>query len=196
MALQIFRDKIAQHTILTPLEFSKTDLSDLTQRHRTPSVHRNTLIYYLHYLCMIGRIQPLRSFLQGCVETCGDIDWLINDHGQYDFWFSTPLHTVTDWNNDPQLAQLLIEYGADPNITNYYDSRPGRDEMGSLMIIPFTLEFDLLRIPTDQHSYYCRHEDEFQDIIQYLDSIQNQNPDQNSDPVLPAPSLTILDDQV
>ena len=132
------------------------------------------VVDYLHYLCVLGRFIPIRDYLETIKEKYGDIKWLLNDNSIYKHWYQTPLATLASWNNNPVLASYLVNQGADPNISNYYDNRPGGEMMDTIYVPQFNLG-----IPLDDIAYgsrSCRSPACFNEINNYLSQVKTKLP--------------------
>lgn len=128
-------------------------------------------IHYLHYLAQLGRVETIRAYLQELSER-GEVSNIINDHRQYDFWYGTPLHTAADWNADPEVARVFVEFGADPTIKNYYDDTPGGTN-GSNMVPPFDLGLTVEYLDENGNTvFYTRNKEDFTEIDRYLENLQ------------------------
>lgn len=143
---------------------------------------RMATLFYLHYLAELGRTEALRNFLQRLSNEGEDVPKLINDTTLHDTWHGTPLHTAASWNGDPAIAKVLVEFGADPTIQNYYQEMPGHRD--SCYMIPiFNYEFSLLN-EYDSSSedgeegaprHYIEHPDDFLEMDRYLMSLRSDS---------------------
>ena len=122
--------------------------------------HYHKDLYYLHYLCMVGNAQKLEKFCITLINKYGCIKKILNDNSQYGFWYGTPLHTLMDWNNNIHLTNILIKYGSDINIQDYYERYP--DDISGLFIIPFTFKGFVQKIAS------FRDPSDFKQVSDYL----------------------------
>lgn len=163
-------------------DFCRTDGQDLTKLdddYNSDQIYlRESHINYLHYLCMLGRINTIQRYLETVNQVYGDeIDWLLNDTSLYHCWYETPLATATNWNNNPDLAGYLISQGADPNIRDYYGFIPGKETMDSWFISPYLLgcELDNFTNGCDPDNSLDRTHSDFAQVNDYLANITNDD---------------------
>lgn len=183
--LSHIRTLLYSHKLLFMDEFLASPLTHNMWIERDPNSHQ-AKVYYLHYLAMLGRIGPLRTYLNSLASDPDMLDSIINDHQERDFWQGTPLHTALDWNNSRGVADLFFEFGADPTITNYYKETPCQS-LDSYMIPPFEFEFSLMDHSDDGSEdgeeqdnplYYKRSEEDFGEISRYIqDTIELLQPE-------------------
>ena len=175
--LNEIREQLDATPLLSLSEFLATDHQDLTQTSSTGALlersltERDTLVDYFHYLCMLGRFAPIRDYLEQMKQQYPEegLDWILNNRSIYHHWFHTPLHTLSCWNNTPKLSRYLVQQGADPQLLDYYDHRPGSDMMGSLYVCPFRLGIPLDEVPYERLPY--RRPACFQENNTYLASL-------------------------
>ncbi len=129
---------------------------------------KNLDITYLHYLCATNQKIKLRVFLRYLQGEYPNFHDIINDHNIYDFWYGTPLHTAVSWNNDVDLVKLLINYGADPYIKDYYGHNPFQG-IESLYVNPFS-DF-LSGHVVESEIYGSRKEEDFKEVITYYQGL-------------------------
>lgn len=131
---------------------------------------------YLHYMCYMGRFAPLRYYLETLKAEHDPTTFhaILNHTGFYEHYDGTPLHTLASWNNSPKLARYLVQQGADPNLLDYYQERPGREGGESFCIPGFTVgcEVDDYSNSPDTCQYVLRKDEDFAEIYAYLDSLQ------------------------
>jgi hypothetical protein len=185
--LSHIRPLLDSHELLSMDEFLASPLTGNVWIDRDPNSHQ-AKVYYLHYLAVLGRIGPLRAYLNSLASDPDLLASIINNHQEYDFWYGTPLHTAVDWNNQQEVVDVLIEFGADPTITNYYKETPGQS-LDSYMLPPFQFEFSLRDHTNDgsedgeegeggefgevqeRTHYYKRSEEDFGEINRYVQDI-------------------------
>lgn len=166
--------------LLSEDDFNQTDGRDLTctlEGDQSPMYSLNQQeTNYLHYLCMLGRIAPLKDHIEALKWRYPNdlpyIHQLLNDTSIHEHWFGTPLHTATSWNNNPTLVRYLIREGADPTITNYYDETPGL-LCNSWFISPFKLgiETDDYRNNPEDGCSVSRQIGDFKEVMEYMQSL-------------------------
>ena len=140
------------------------------------SVQRKS--HYLHYLCYLGCEQAVRDWV-ACLHTqhnSVEVIKILNDHGIYDHYMGTPLHTVSAWTNSVTIAAFLVEQGANPNIQDYYGCRPGREQMDSWFIPAFRLGCEVDDYSNDPSvtKSVRRVEEDFTEINHYLAQFQTE----------------------
>ena len=187
MTLSGIRKILDSLPLLSFDDFAQTDGQDLTRenpKYLTPmddwgyeeltdalSILQTN---YLHYLCMMGRSQPIRDFIRkmkGEYYLYGEtIDFMLNDHSMYHHWDGTPLHTLVSWNNSPELALYLVNQGSDPTIQNYYKEIPGEDVEDSWYISPFQLGCEIDHYGNEPEKKKCvsREIQDFREVRAYL----------------------------
>lgn len=173
LALSQVRQWIDTDPPLTYQQFLKTDGECLTTTWSEPPTEssRETQVKYLHYLCFLGHLPSLQAYLQ-LLRQQHDLPTflgILNDRSLYCQWYGTPLHTLVDWNNSVTTVQFLVEQGANPNLTNYYQQRPGRESvLGSIYVMPFKIGSPL---EADFHNL-TRRESDWTQVIAYLNQFQ------------------------
>ena len=125
---------------------------------------------YLHYLAFMGRTHPLLSHLEAIRRnTPQSLQAILNDTNFYNYYYGTVLHTCSNWNASEDLCQLLINFGANPFVKDYYEEMPGKN--WGRYIAPFSIsssmqENDLLGV--------CDSQD-FTHVTHFLDTWREKN---------------------
>jgi hypothetical protein len=188
MTLSEIRGHLANHTLLTYEQFMATnghDFSGNPEQHFASYMIDAVMLdsvksksHYLHYLCYMGREQAVRDWVAWLhtQHEAIEIINILNHHGIYDHYYGTPLHTLSAWNNSVTIAAFLVEQGANPNIKDYYECRPGHEQMDSWFIPSFRIgcEVDDYRNDPSVTKSVCRVAEDFTEINNYLAQFQTE----------------------
>ena len=186
MALRNIQDQLSRVPLLTYTEFMATDghqLAGFSPDHQAcysvDLMMRDPMqskVHYLHYLCYLARERPLCDWVAK-LQTENDAKTyktILNHSGAYHHYYGTPLHTLSAWSNSVAMAKCLVEHGADPNIMDYYQRRPGQEQMNSWFIPSFRVgcEVDDYGNEPEVDTAVKRDAADFADINNYLAQFQ------------------------